>query len=374
MTPLPVGFRRLNPDPFLNYQLNRLVACGFVGPERLAVGSSWRTPEQAAAGFQLLAEQAAAEGAWREAAACQRGAEFFTPHTDPRKRPIYERFQALFARAIEGSGAERHPVPWRGGFLPAWTLPSSGEARGTVLFFGGFDSLIEEFFCIWERLAAAGWHVVAFEGPGQGGALVEHGLTFDHDFEGPVGAVLDHFRLDGVTLVGLSMGGYWAIRAAGREPRVARVVAWPPVYDWLFQVPALFRPWVHRMVRWRRFMLWSIRVRTRMFPVLHHAVQQATALCGGRDALDAVRWLLSMNERHLGSERVTQDVLLLVGEHDAFQPPRLAGYQERALTNARSVSVRVFRAHEHADQHCQMGNLELACGVLTTWLATGRVG
>ena len=35
---------------------------------------------------------------------------------------------------------------------------------------GGFDSLIEEFYVIWQRVAAAGFEVIAFEGPGQGGA------------------------------------------------------------------------------------------------------------------------------------------------------------------------------------------------------------
>jgi hypothetical protein len=29
----------------------------------------------------------------------------------------------------------------------------------------------------------------------------------------------------------------------------------------------------------------------------------------------------------------------------------------------------VFTEEEHADQHCQMGNLDLACAVLTSWLA-----
>jgi hypothetical protein len=71
-----------------------------------------------------------------------------------------------------------------------------------------------------------------------------------------------------------------------------------------------------------------------------------------------------MNAAHVGSELVTQPVLLPCGEHDSFQPPALT----TALINARSVTVRTFTAEEHADQHCQMGNLGLACDVVTTWL------
>jgi hypothetical protein len=122
------------------------------------------------------------------------------------------------------------------------------------------------------------------------------------------------------------------------------------------------------MLRRRRFMRWSVRVRTRLVPMLRQVVDQALYLVDGDDPLDAVDWFLGMNAGHLGSERVTQDVLLLCGERDAFQPPVLTRAQARALVAARSVSVRTFTRAEHADQHCQMGNLELACRVLTAWL------
>jgi hypothetical protein len=80
-----------------------------------------------------------------------------------------------------------------------------------------------------------------------------------------------------------------------------------------------------------------------------------------------------MNAAHLDSGRVRQDVLLMCGEHDAFQPPALTRAQARALTAARSVTTRMFTEAERADQHCQMGNLDLACQVLTTWLRHGRM-
>jgi len=51
----------------------------------------------------------------------------------------------------------------------------------------------------------------------------------------------------------------------------------------------------------------------------------------------------------------------------------LTRYQAEALTSARSVYVRTFTAAEHADSHCQMGNLDLDCRVVTTWLRDGSV-
>ena len=140
------------------------------------------------------------------------------------------------------------------------------------------------------------------------------------------------------------------------------------MYDWLHRVPSGFRGPVRSMVVHRRFMRWSVRARARLFPTLRAVVEQVLYMVDSEDPADAVDWFLAMNADHLGSARVWQDVLLLCGEQDAFQPPVLARAQARALTSARSVTVRTFTAAEHADQHCQMGNLDLACRVLTDWL------
>jgi hypothetical protein len=97
-------------------------------------------------------------------------------------------------------------------------------------------------------------------------------------------------------------------------------------------------------------------------------VDQALFNMDRDDPVEVVDWFLGMNPAHLGSERVTQRVLILSGEHDAFQPPALAVAQAAALVSAREVTLRTFTAAEQADQHCQMGNLELACRVVTDWL------
>ena len=115
-------------------------------------------------------------------------------------------------------------------------------------------------------------------------------------------------------------------------------------------------------------MNWSIRVRARLFPVLRHVVDHTLYLVDRDEPMAVADWFLGMNAGHLGSERVTQDVLLCSGDRDAFQPPVLARQQARALTAARSVQLRTFTAAEHAETHCQMGNLDLACRVVCDWL------
>ena len=149
------------------------------------------------------------------------------------------------------------------------------------------------------------------------------------------------------------MGGYWALRAAGREPRIDRVVAWPAVFDWLERIPSMARPPARAMLRRRAFMRWSVETRARLVPTLRLVVDQTLYNLDSDDPYDVVEWFLEMNPTHLGSERVTQDVLLLCGEHDSFQPPGLTRAQAAALTSACSITERTFTAAEHADQHCQ---------------------
>lgn len=375
LTELPVGFEHFHRRRFINYQLNRAHALGFADARELRVAAGEVTSfADCARVFEALSRDAERQGRLRQATSYLRLAEFFTKPGSQDKVDLYRRYRALFDEAFADTGTVRHDVPYAGGALPAYRLAAmGGPSRGSVLLHGGFDSLIEEFFVIWERIAAAGFDVIAFEGPGQGGARALGGLVFDHDWEKPVAAVLDHFGLERAALVGLSMGGYWAIRAAGREPRIDRVVSWPPVYDWLHRLPAALRGPTRAMLRRRRIMNASIRLRARLVPVIRHTVDQALYLVDGDVPMQAADWFLAMNAEHLGSERVTQPVLLLCGEHDAFQPPALTVKQAEALISARSVHVRVFTKEEHADNHCQMGNLPLACGVVTAWLRQDRL-
>ena len=368
---LPVGVHRFHRQRFIDYQLQRLYSEGYVPLDE--VRNAAAEIESIADHPQVLArlsDRAEAQGRLRAAAFYARAAEFFVPPESPQRRAAYERFVARFDRAFADEGLTRTLVPYRGGHLPVLRVPARGVPRATVLAFGGFDSLIEEFYGVWATLAHAGFEVLAFEGPGQGGARAVHGLTFEHDWERPVAAILDHFGLDDVALVGMSMGGYWALRAAAYEPRISRVVAWPPVYDWLVQVPRIGRPLVRWMARRRSFMRWSIGVRMRLAPILRHVVAQTLYIQGSQDRADVADWFLGMNATHLGSQRITQDVLLMVGEDDGFQPPRLARAQAAALTHARSVTTRSFTAEEEASRHCQMGNLGLATSVVAQWLTS----
>ena len=84
---------------------------------------------------------------------------------------------------------------------------------------------MEEFYSVACYIADMGYDVILFEGPGQGAALRRSSLYMTYEWEKPVAAVLDYFQLSDVTLVGVSLGGYLAPRAAAFEERITRLVA-----------------------------------------------------------------------------------------------------------------------------------------------------
>jgi len=97
----------------------------------------------------------------------------------------------------------RHSIPYGGGRLSAYRF-TPDSPRGQLVIFGGFDSYIEEWFPILFALQVEGLDVVSFDGPGQGAAL-EAGVPMTSEWHKPVGAVLDHFGLTDVSLLGFRL-------------------------------------------------------------------------------------------------------------------------------------------------------------------------
>jgi hypothetical protein len=213
----------------MNYTLNRPLLDG-TSPARLKeVGEvvplikdydSWHTA------WLGLAQKAESEQRWLDAASYYHGAEFYLPAGDARNE-LYDDFARTWARGMEGvAGYERIEVPYSGGALPGFRLQAKGKERSTFVFNGGYDSFVEEFYAFLLPLTELGFTVVAFDGPGQGGAL-RQGTYFEHAWEKPAKAVIDHLQLDAVDWLGASCGGRarpgslspCSRRATGKAPR-----------------------------------------------------------------------------------------------------------------------------------------------------------
>ena len=326
--------------------------------------------------FAALAQQALAKGQNLRAAYYLRAAEFFLPAGDPQRKPAREKFLQMTRDHYGVKPGDQHRVPYSDGsvqgFLPVYRF-TSANSKGCVVFCGGFDSYLEELFLGFFRLRDAGYEVVAFEGPGQGGALFDSGLPMTHEWEKPVAAVLSHFGLSDVSLIGLSMGGYFAIRAAAFEPRVQRVIAFDVFFDSfdcnLRQMQTSIRLLLVVLLRLKMDILVNALVRRaakRSMVIgwgLHHAMH-VTGTTTPAAYLHAIQRYTTARV----SSQVTQDVLLLAGSEDHYVPLAQFYQQVAALENTRSLTARLFTRAESAQNHCQAGNYDLAFQVITAWL------
>jgi 2,6-dihydroxypseudooxynicotine hydrolase len=132
--------------------------------------------------------------------------------------------------------AERVEIPFEHGTRLAGNLRRpAGDGAPLVLLLPGLDSTKEEFFG-WENVfLARGLATFSLDGPGQG----ESGLAthIQPNYEAAVTAALDVLAgradvdLDRVGVAGVSLGGYYAPRAAAYEKRIKAVVAISGPFD-----------------------------------------------------------------------------------------------------------------------------------------------
>jgi hypothetical protein len=58
----------------------------------------------------------------------------------------------------------------------------------------------------------------------------------------------------------------------------------------------------------------------------------------------------------------------MAGQEDHYIPLHQFYDQQRMLSNARSVTTRMFTSHETAQNHCQLGNVGLSIEVIVDWV------
>lgn len=132
---------------------------------------------------------------------------------------------------------ERVMIPYAGAMLAGiLRKPAVSDRPPVVVMAMGLDSTKEEMESYESLFLARGLATLAFDGPGQGEG--EYAFAIRHDYEVPVGAVLDWLEArDDVDagrtgLWGVSLGGYYAPRAAAFEHRLKACIALSGPYSW----------------------------------------------------------------------------------------------------------------------------------------------
>jgi len=164
------------------------------------------------------------------------------------------------------------------------------------------------------------------------------------------------------------MGGWMCLRAAAFEPRIKRVIASSIAFDYLQFIPYPVRMLIEFLFRFRGLMDYIAEMKMKASFQERWGINNLMYITRTGSPMDATDVLLRFNEQNLHSEDVTQDVLILTGAEDHFIPLRMHYKQVNALRNARSVTGRIFTKEEQAQNHCQVGNIGLALGVMVKWI------
>jgi alpha-beta hydrolase superfamily lysophospholipase len=254
-------------------------------------------------------------------------------------------------------------IPYQDTTLPGYFFRAAPgpEPQATVILTGGYDGTAEElYFFNGAAALARGYHVLAFDGPGQGAALLQQGLVLRPDWENVVTPVLDYLLAQPgvdagrIALIGLSLGGYLAPRAASAEHRLAACVADCGSYD-LFDsaLERIPRPLAAGLADGRSA---STAVLRQTLAVLERKPTAGWALRRGQlvhGAADPLHYLLALRDYTLKDRAgdITCPVFVCNAEGDDISKsaPQLAD----ALTGDKEFVT--FTAAEGAGDHCEAG-------------------
>jgi predicted alpha/beta-fold hydrolase len=210
---------------------------------------SWKKEWQATADriyalaqeFERKGDHISAKEAYFRASNYYRTAGFFLCAKKDRSESIslWEKSVSCFRKgaafALSLSPIE---IPYDGTTLPGYLIRSEEKNAPLLIIHTGFDGTKEElYFEAGLSAAQRGYNVLLFEGPGQGEVLRKQNLPFRYDWEKVIKPVVDYahtldfINKEKIALLGISLGGYLAARAAAFEHRLAACIVNGGIFD-----------------------------------------------------------------------------------------------------------------------------------------------
>ena len=373
-----VGFFDFSGNVGMNFQLNRFYSMGIMEKaELMVIGKAATDFEKWIALFTEAGDRAAEEENHLKAALCYRAAQFYALNDAKDgqgrslKKTLYETCMEHYDAHYRSFSEIRYTrVPFQSGYLPVYSVRPENP-KGVIVLHGGYDSLIQEFLEFLPWFARKGYETYFFEGPGQGEVLMRCAIRMTPEWERCTSAILDYFHLEDVTLIGISLGGYLAPRAAAYDGRIQRVVMYDLIYDFYGAITQkmgekkarffdymtahprnLLWKWLEKKLNENYFTRWLLGQGYAIYENVHTPCEYFNCI-------------KQYNTRQI-SPLLTQDVLVLAGTEDLYT----IYYEEqlRALTNARSITGRLFTEEECASHHCQIGNVQLVLDTMENWI------
>lgn len=292
------------------------------------------------------------------------GERFLQPKSD-EGMAVYRRAVDAFRRAagfVHRPRIEAVEVPYGESSLPALLVHPDVEVAGkgpapAMVFFDGFDVTKEiQYFKGIPDLAARGIGCLIVDGPGNGESVRFRGLPLIAETERYGTAAYDflaarpEFDPARIGVMALSLGGYYAPRAAAFEPRFACCVAWGAQWDY------------HET--WRK-----------RFEALDAGKTLSLSV-----PPDHLMWVLGVSDRDQAMkvlegfrldgvvQKIRCPFLLVHGAGDEQIPLELAQKCFDAV-GSRNKTFKVFQREEGGFHHCQVDNVTIGVHYMWDWIA-----
>ena len=267
----------------------------------------------------------------------------------------------LAARLMPRPRVEPVEVPYEGTSLPALLVhadpaPLQGRKAPAMVFFDGFDVTKEiQYFKGVPDLAARGIACLIVDGPGNGESIRFRNLPLHHETERYATAAYEYLAGRGtfdpqrIGVMALSLGGYYAPRAAAYEPRFACCIAWGAIWDY-------WQTWKDRLDRLARNEALSLSV-----PWEH-----LLWVFGVATKEEALRRLEGFR-LEAAAPRIRCPFLLVHGEGDRQIALDVARRCYDAVGSTRK-ELKVFTREEGGYQHCQSDNVSIGTAYMWDWV------
>ena len=282
----------------------------------------------------------------------------------PGRNAAYQRSIDLLARSAELGGASllRVEIPFEDTSLPAYYIPAqrpagrASDPSPCVIQWNGLDSTKEMMYYsgFGDELARRGIATLMVDTPGSGEALRLRGLRARPDTEVWAAACIDYLQTrpdvdaDRIGLVGWSLGGYYAPRAAAFEERIRLVVAWGANHNWGEVQHARLR-------------------REGENPVPHY--WDHVMWVWGQSDLDSFLRIADQVTLEGVVERIRVPFLITHGANDRQIPVEYAHRSFEQATASPKRELRVFTDDEGGTEHISIDNMPVVGAFIADWIA-----
>lgn len=264
------------------------------------------------------------------------------------------------ARYLKRPKLEHVEIPYDGKSIPAIYVHAEPVNGGgpvpAMMFFDGLDVTKEiQYLKGVADLAARGIACLIVDGPGNGEAIRFRGLYLRHDTEHYATPAYEYLaarpEVDAkrIGVMAISLGGYYAPRAAALERRFACCIAWGAQWDYR-------KIWLDRFER----------IAQAVTPSLSVAAQHILWVLNAKTQDEALEKLKPFNLDGVVQE-MTCPFLMLHGEGDEQIPLAEAQKCFDAVGSKQKV-FKLFTREEGGYHHCQIDNQSICSAYMWDWL------